>query len=288
MAMTYSGLYLQTRRTLKEAGSIAADLAARELVCSVSGKNRETLIRDGGLYVPPEIEAQVAALTARHLAGEPVAYIIGEWEFYGLTMYLSPKVLIPRPDTECLVDRAVEYLKTQGACRVLDLCAGSGCVGIAVASQVPEVKVVLGEISDAALKLCSRNIWTNSFSGRVVPVKADALQEPDPRLGRFQCIVCNPPYIPSGDIPGLDPSVRDYEPHLALDGGPDGLAFYRAIAEKWRGALHSGGRVFFEIGADQVLPVARILRQHGFGEIQHFDDRSGLPRVVTGIRYPDL
>ncbi|MBR0282200.1 MAG: peptide chain release factor N(5)-glutamine methyltransferase [Oscillibacter sp.] len=288
MATTYSGLYLEIRRTLKAAGSIAADLSARELVCVSSGKTKEALFRDGSLYVPMEIEARTRELVQRHLDGEPVAYIIGEWEFYGLTLAVSPSVLIPRPDTETLVDKAVEYLRTLEACRVLDLCAGCGCVGLAIASQVPEIKIVLGDISDAALKLCSRNIWSNSFSGRVVPVRMDALENPDRRIGLFQCIVCNPPYIASGEIAGLDVSVRDYEPHLALDGGADGLEFYRAIAGKWRNALYPGGRIFFEVGIDQSIPVGRILRENGFGEIESMEDRNGVRRVVTAIRYPDI
>ena len=274
MAITYSGLYLKTRKELKDAGSVSPDLAARELVCCASGKSREKLIRDGGLYVPPEIERKVGELTKRHLDGEPVAYIIGEWEFYGLTLSVSPSVLIPRPDTEVLVEKAVEYLKKQGPCRVLDLCAGSGCVGIAIASQIPETKIVLADCSDPALKICNRNIWSNSFSGRVVPVRADALEEPD--------------HIPSDEIEKLDRSVKDYEPRIALDGGADGLNFYRAIAEKWRAAIRPGGRIFFEIGINQVHDVSLILRVNGYGEIQHYDDKNGIPRVITGMRYPDI
>ncbi len=288
MATTYSSLYLETRRALKSAGSVAADLSARELVCAASGKSKEALFRDGSLYVSGELEARVRKLVRRHLDGEPVAYIIGEWEFYGLTLAVSPSVLIPRPDTETLVDRTVDYVRTKAPCRVLDLCAGCGCVGLAVAAQVPEVKVVLGDISDDALKLCSRNIWSNSFSGRVVPVQMDALREPDRRLGMFQCITCNPPYIASGDIAGLDVSVRDYEPHLALDGGADGLDFYRAIAGKWRDALYPGGRIFFEVGINQAVSVGRILRENGFGEIESCDDNNGIRRVVTAVRYPDI
>ncbi|MBR4544475.1 MAG: peptide chain release factor N(5)-glutamine methyltransferase [Oscillibacter sp.] len=288
MATTYSGLYLETRRALKSAGSVASDLSARELVCAASGKTKEALFRDANLYVSGELEARVRELVRRHLDGEPVAYIIGEWEFYGLTLAVSPSVLIPRPDTETLVDRTVEYLRTQAPCRVLDLCAGCGCVGLAVASQVPEAKVVLGDISDDALKLCSRNIWSNSFSGRVVPVQMDALREPDRRIGLFQCITCNPPYIASGDIAGLDVSVRNYEPRLALDGGADGLDFYRAIAGKWREALYPGGRIFFEVGINQAVSVGRILRENGFGEIESCDDNHGIRRVVTAVRYPDI
>ena len=288
MATTYSGLYLEIRRTLKDAGSIASDLAARELVCAASGKSKEALFRDGGLYAPLDIETRARELLRRHLDGEPVAYIIGEWEFYGLTLAFSPSVLIPRPDTETLVDRTVEYLRDREPCRVLDLCAGCGCVGLAIASRVPDAKIVLGDISEEALKLCSRNIWSNSFSGRVVPVRADALREPDRRIGVFQCLVCNPPYIASGDIDGLDASVRDYEPRLALDGGPDGLDFYRSITGKWRNALYPRGRIFFEVGINQAVPVGRILRDNGFGEIESYEDRNGVRRVVTAIRYPDI
>ena len=288
MATTYSGLYLETRRTLKAAGSIASDLAARELVCAASGKTKEALFRDGNLYVPMEIESRVRELLRRHLDGEPIAYIVGEWEFYGLTLSVSPGVLIPRPDTETLADKAIEYLSGQEPCRVLDLCAGCGCVGLAIASQVPDAKIILGDISETALDLCSHNIWRNSFNGRVVPAQADALQEPDKRIGMFQCIVCNPPYIATAEIANLDISVRDYEPRLALDGGADGLDFYRAIASKWRNALYPRGRVFFEVGIGQSIPVGRILRENGFGEIESYEDRNGVRRVVAAVRYPDI
>ena len=288
MATTYSGLYLEIRRTLKAAGSIASDLAARELVCAASDKTKEALFRDGGLYAPVEIERRAHELLQRHLDGEPIAHIVGEWEFYGLTLSVSPDALIPRPDTETLVDRAVEYLRGREPCRVLDLCAGCGCVGLAIASQVPDAKITLGDISDGALRLCNHNIWRNSFSGRVVPVRMDALREPDKRIGMFQCMVCNPPYIASGEIENLDVSVRDYEPRLALDGGADGLDFYRAIASKWRSAIYPGGRVFFEVGIGQSLPVGQILRENGFGEIESSEDKNGVRRVVTAIRYPDI
>ena len=120
---------------------------------------------------------------------------------------------------------------------MLDLCAGSGCIGLAAASQCPGVHAVLGEFSDAALKICRQNIRRNGLTGRVIPMTVNALERPDRALGEFHCILSNPPYIPRDDIPGLDHSVRDYEPHLALDGGEDGLDFYRSISEKWKAAL---------------------------------------------------
>ena len=282
MAITYNNLYLDIRRQLRASGIAASTLEARELVCFGTGKTKDELTRDGSLYASPDLERRVRELVERHLAGEPVAYLIGEWEFYGLPLDISTDVLIPRPDTEVLAQEAINYLQTQGECRVLDLCAGSGCIGLAIASQVPQSRVVLGEYSDAALKICRQNIRRNGLSGRVVPIQVDALEKPERTLGEFQCIVSNPPYIPHDDIAALDASVKDYEPHLALDGGEDGLDFYRSIVEKWKEALIPGGRLYFEVGIGQADEVLRLMRRQGCGDIQIVKDLNGIPRVVFG------
>ena len=282
MAITYNNLYLDIRQQLRKAGIEAATLEARELVCFGTGKSREDLARDGGLYASPELESQVRSLVDRHLAGEPVAYLIGEWEFYGLPLDISRDVLIPRPDTEVLAGQAIEYIQTLGECRVLDLCAGSGCIGLAVASQAPQARVVLGEYSDAALKICRQNIRRNGLTGRVVPMQADAREKPERALGEFQCIVSNPPYIPRADLETLDASVKDYEPHLALDGGEDGLDFYQTISRKRKEALAPAGRLYFEVGIGQADTVLRIMRAQGFGDIQIVKDLHDIPRVVFG------
>ena len=282
MATTYNNLYLDIRRQLKAAGIEAATLEARELVCFATGKTREELTRDGGLYASPELERQAYQLVERHLAGEPVAYLIGEWEFYGLPLDMSADVLIPRPDTEVLAEQAIAYCRELEGCRVLDLCAGSGCVGLAVASQVPGARVVLGELSEPAVRICRQNIRRNGLSGRVSVLAMDALEKPSPSLGEFQCIVSNPPYIPTADIAALDTSVRDFEPHMALDGGEDGLDFYRAITEKWKELLPVGGRLYFEVGIGQADAVLRIMRGQGFGDVQIVKDYHDIPRVVFG------
>ena len=282
MAITYNNLYLDIRQQFKNAGVEAATLEARELVCFGTGKTKEELSRDGRLYASPELENRVRDLVERHLAGEPVAYLIGEWEFYGLPLDISPDVLIPRPDTEVLAEQVIQYIKPQGECRVLDLCAGSGCIGLAVAYQALQTKVVLGEYSDGALRVCRQNIRRNGLSGRVIPIQVNALEAPERSLGKFQCVVSNPPYIPVGDIEGLDESVKNYEPHLALDGGEDGLDFYRAISEKWKGVLAPGGRLYFEVGIGQADSVLRIMRTQGFGDIQIVKDLHDIPRVVFG------
>lgn len=282
MATTYNNLYLDIRRQLKTAGIEASTLEARELVCFGTGKTRENLSRDGSLYASPELESRVRELVNRRLAGEPVAYLIGEWEFYGLPLDISREVLIPRADTEVLVEQAIGYLKGMGNCRVLDLCAGSGCIGLAVASQVPQARVVLGEFFDGPLRICRQNIRRNGLTGRVVPMQADARYAPERSLGEFDCILSNPPYIPRADIDTLDGSVKDYEPHTALDGGEDGLDFYHTISEKWKDALIPGGRLYFEVGAGQADSVLRIMRAQGFGDIQVVKDLAGIPRVVFG------
>lgn len=283
MANTYNNLYLDTRRQLKAAGIPAAQLEAREIVCYAAGKGREEFFRDLPLYASDQVEERVKELTARRLTGEPVAYIIGEWEFYGLTLDVSPEVLIPRMDTEVLAEEAILAARKAGeGCRVLDLCAGSGCVGLAVAANVPECRVALADLSEGALRVCRQNIRRCGLSARVISVSADAMLPPLPNLWDFDVIACNPPYIPAGDIPGLDSSVRDYEPQMALDGGADGLDFYRSVCSRWKGALRLGGRLLFEVGMGQAPDVESILAENGFEDVQSVQDTRGIWRVVAG------
>ena len=284
MATTYNNLYLDTRQRLRQAGVEGAQLEARELVCCAAGKSREQFYRDMTLYASDQVEEKLKELLDRRLAGEPVAYIIGEWEFYGLPLEISPDVLIPRMDTELLAERAILLARAAGeGARVLDLCAGSGCVGLAVASNVPACRVVLADVSEAALKVCKSNIRRCDLNARVTCVHADALEPPAAALWDFDVIACNPPYIPSGDIAGLDVSVRDYEPRSALDGGADGLDFYRAIAERWGKALRLGGSLVFEVGIGQAPDVEHILALNGFEQIQTAQDTQGIWRVVEGV-----
>ena len=283
MASTYNDLYLDARRQLKAAGIPNPQLEAREIVCYVTGKSREEFFRDLTLYATGAVEEQILELTRRRLQGEPVAYIIGEWEFYGLTLDVSREVLIPRIDTEVLAEQAILAARACGGeCRVLDLCAGSGCVGLAVAANVPECKVVLADNSEGAMRVCRQNVRRCGLGGQVLCLTADAKLPPLPALWDFDVIACNPPYIPSADILTLDSSVRDYEPHEALDGGADGLDFYRAITSRWKGALRLGGRLLFEVGIDQVHDVERLMRENGFEDVQSFPDTQGILRVVSG------
>lgn len=282
--ITYQNLYLDVRRQLLAAGFPGAGLEARELVCAGSGKSREEFYRDGGLYTSPEIEEAVRALARRHLDGEPVAYLIGEWEFYGLTLEVTPAVLIPRVDTETLAEAAVGFARSLGKCRLLDLCTGSGCIGLAVAANAPDCRALLGDISEEALGVCRRNIRRCGLADRVKAEVLDVLAPPPEAIGLFDCITCNPPYVTRGEMEALDRSVKDFEPHLALCGGEDGLDFYRAAAKNWKNALTEKGRLYFEVGAGQAGQVRRLMAGEGFADINILPDTQGIGRVVYGTR----
>ena len=283
MATTYNNLFLDTRTRLKKAGIESAQLEAREIICYAADKSREQFYRDMTLYVSGGMERRVEELVQRRMAGEPVAYIIGEWEFYGLPLDVSRDVLIPRMDTELLAERGILKARESGeGARVLDLCAGSGCVGLAIAANAPECRVVLGELSEGALRVCKQNIRRNELNARVTCLSVDALEAPSSTLWDFDAIVCNPPYIPSGDIEALDVSVREYEPRIALDGGEDGLEYYRAIAEKWKSALRLGGALIFEVGIGQASAVEEILEKNGYEEVKILPDTQNILRVVEG------
>ena len=283
MATTYNNLFLDTRARLKRAGVEGAQLEAREILCFAADKTREQFYRDMSLYVSAELERRVEELVRRRLDGEPVAYIIGEWEFYGLPLDISRDVLIPRLDTEVLAERGILKARDSGEeARVLDLCAGSGCVGLAVAANAPECRVVLGELSEGALRVCKQNVRRNELNARVTCLSVDAMEAPNSQLWDFDVIVCNPPYIPTGEISGLDISVRDYEPRMALDGGEDGLNYYRAVAAKWKPALRLGGCQRVEVGAGPAAAVENILAQGGYVGIQTTADTQGIWRVVEG------
>ena len=283
MADIYNNLYLDARRELRKAGVEQAQLEARELLCFAADKTREQFLRDLQLYASDAVCARFRELLSRRLAGEPVAYIIGEWEFYGLTLDICRDVLIPRPDTETVVERALAYLgEKEGPVRILDLCAGSGCIGLALAHHYPASTVVLADWSEDVLRVSRQNIRRCGMSGQVSTARVNAMEAPPALLSEFDLIVCNPPYIPTGDLEGLDRSVKAYEPHMALDGGEDGLDFYRAIAQKWKIALNAGGKLIFEIGYDQAPDVEAIMSANGYTDIQSTKDPGDHWRVVEG------
>ncbi|MBR2048496.1 MAG: peptide chain release factor N(5)-glutamine methyltransferase [Oscillospiraceae bacterium] len=279
MVKKYADLYLEARQTLIDAGEIPreAGVLARQLLAFLSGKSHAQLIADSEKYAQDDVINAMNAAVRRLAAGEPMAYIMGEWEFYGLNLIVTPDVLIPRDDTVALAEIAInQALFLEEKPRILDLCTGSGCIGLAIASRVKDAKVTLADLSREALAVAKKNVTMHKMTGRVSCVHVDALQEPPAFLGQFDMIVSNPPYITTGEMGELERSVADYEPHLALWGGEDGLDFYRSIAEKYRKCLKPGGYLCFEYGDTQGDDVCAILTENGFtirDRVRDYNDR---------------
>lgn len=283
MPKTYSQLYIDIRRRLRDAGVEAYSLEARLMVAHAAGKSPAKLLQDLSLYTSDKVSALAESFLERRLAGEPVAYITGGWEFYGLPMEITRDVLIPRDDTQVLVDTALGLLRgRKNDARVLDLCTGSGCVGCAIAHELPASRAVLIDKSPEAVAVARRNAALTGLDDRVLCVEADVYEPPPIRLGSFDMIVCNPPYIKTDEIPTLDASVKDYEPVWALDGGSDGLDFYRAVLGRWKDLLRTASHLAFEVGEGQADEVVKLMRLSGFKGVDKALDTAGIERVVFG------
>ena len=225
-----------------------------------------------------ETERRLAELVSMRMEGVPVQYLIGTQYFMGFAFQVTPSVLIPRSDTECLCERALELLSHKGtAPLVLDLCCGSGCIGISLALLAENARVTCADISAEAIAVTDRNIAANGVSDRVNTLCTDLFSG----CGVYDMIVTNPPYIPTGVIEGLDGKVRDHEPRMALDGGSDGLDFYRRIAREAKDHLAPGGALLLEIGYDQRAAVETLLAEQGYCRIRCEKDYNGNDRVIS-------
>lgn len=261
----------ELRKRLADAGIEDADLEARLLFSHATGLPAHRLI--GG--DPACSDHLLADLLARRLDRVPLAYLLGEAAFCRETYRVTPDVLIPRPDTEILVEEAIKRIPA--GVRFADLCCGSGCIGISVLASRPDLSCVSVDLSPAAVALTRENAERNGVAGRISAVRADLFALPD-ELSGFGALLCNPPYIASGVIPTLSPEVQR-EPLAALDGGADGLAFYREIARRLPFLLAPGGIALLEIGYDQARSVAEIFSACGKApEIR--SDYGGNPRLA--------
>lgn len=216
----------------------------------------------------------------------PLAQILGRQSFYGLDFFVNEDVLIPRADTECLVDLVLEdyadLAKQAGSSslNILDLCTGSGCIGISVAKHLPYQELLLADLSEKALAVAKKNAEKH-LGENVTLLQSDLLTEV--RGKKFSLLLSNPPYIVSRVIPSLDREVSEYEPKMALDGGEDGLVFYRRIAKEAKAVLLPGARLYLEIGYDQGESVKDIFQKEGYEAVEVFPDLAGNPRVLRGI-----
>lgn len=282
MVKKYSQLYLDARKQLMEREQEQyASMLARELVCFVSGKTHQQFLLEREDYAPEQQCRALEDAVRRVLSDEPLAYILGQWSFYGLDLYVNEHVLIPRDDTCALAELAMKKgLFLDKDPRILDLCTGSGCIGLAVASRVKDARVTLGDISQDALAVAKKNIARLKLGGRVCALSVDAFKIAPEFLGKFHMIVSNPPYITTEEMKTLPHSVADYEPHLALHGGDDGLVFYRAIVENFTQALRPGGYMAFEFGEGQGDDVCAILENKGYTILERVQDFNNTERAV--------
>lgn len=223
-------------------------------------------------------EQQFLTMIQKRQSGEPVAYILGNWEFMGLPFKVSPAVLIPRPDTETLVEAVINWARTQNdPLEIADLCTGSGCIAISLAHYIPGSHVRASDISPEALAVARQNAELNGVS---VTFHQGDLWEALPAGRQYDVITSNPPYIDWKQLRELDTDVIDHEPRLALDGGEDGLIFYRRLAERTAEFLKAGGRAFWEIGYDQGKTAAEIAEKAGLCVVEVCKDLAGHDRVV--------
>ncbi|MDR2598936.1 MAG: peptide chain release factor N(5)-glutamine methyltransferase [Oscillospiraceae bacterium] len=281
---TYNDVYLRIRKQLKAAGIGSPELEARLIVSRAAGRSREEILAMNKVFASDkQINDKIALYLDKRVKGEPLAYVLGEWEFYGLPIIVNEHVMIPRIDTELLVSEAINLLNRKvWQTRMIDLCTGSGCIGIAIAANVKDCRIVCADNSEEALAVCRANMLASNLSRNITAIEADVLKAPPALLGNFDLIVSNPPYIPLRDIDNVDNSVIDYEPHEALFGGEDGLDIIKSIVEKWKKLLKPGGHLALECGIGQAAEVRYIMKQNGFTEIKIYKDTLGIERVLTG------
>ena len=280
--MTYRELYLAARSALSQRDDPqAAGVIARDLLCTFSEKTPEQMLQDIDQPVDRETAARVNDGINRLLEEEPLAYVLGQWEFYGLPLYVSPDVLIPRDDTCAVTELAInKSLFLNKDPRILDLCCGSGCIGLAVASRVKDARVTLADISKEALVIAKKNIARNKLGGRVSTFQVDARKDAPGFLGKFDLIVSNPPYVTAEEMKQLPKSVDAFEPHLALYGGEDGLDLYRSIIQNFTPVLKPGGYLCFEFGMNMGDAVCGLLEESNYTVVERKKDYNDRERAV--------
>lgn len=271
-------LYLKLRGILSEAEIEAPELEARLLIEGATGMNRASQIANSNSEISGEIQEKLISMAQKRAERLPLQYILGKWSFMGFEFKVGEGVLIPRDDTEVLVGLCLDYLKASGGKTALDLCAGSGAISVAL-DKLANADVTAVELSDKAYDFLLENIKGTDIK----PYKGDIFEcYSDFEAKSFDLIASNPPYIKTDEIETLQTEVG-YEPKTALDGGADGLDFYRAIARRWTPLLKSGGAMAFELGEGQAEYVGGLMADHGYINIKTAKDLGGTDRAIIGI-----
>jgi release factor glutamine methyltransferase len=272
-------------RQLRTAGVDSPHLVAEVLLGYVLGWDRTRVLSYPETILSPQVAARVALLARRRAAGEPLQYLTGTQEFFGRSFRVSPHVLIPRPETEILVEKvsALAHSLDRDEILFVDVGTGSGCIAVSLAHELPGARGYAVDLSREALEVARENAATHGVLDRVRFVRADLL-ECFAAAPTFDVIVSNPPYVAQTDAAALSPTVREHEPQLALFGGPSGLEVYRGLVPQAAARLNGGGFVALEIGAGMATDVRALLENQGLTIQDVYDDLQGIPRVVIGRR----
>ncbi|MGE5626811.1 MAG: peptide chain release factor N(5)-glutamine methyltransferase [Solirubrobacterales bacterium] len=282
--MTIGNLLVQGYKILKEAGIESYQLDAQLLLGKVLNKDRIYVLTNREKEEGQQQAEDYFKLIDLRKNNMPVKYILGECEFLGRNFIVREGVLIPRPDTEVLVETAISYIREKEYRKICDVCSGSGIIGLTIAAECVDTEVICLDISPVAVSVTNENISALELEQMAVVHSSNLLEYPLKENIKFDAIISNPPYIKSEEIPNLMEDVKNYEPHLALSGGEDGLDFYREITKQSNLVLNSGGMLAFEIGWDQDEAVRNILKENKFINICSFKDLAEKDRVVLGFK----
>ncbi len=280
---TIEDVLIWAKKLLKENGKETYSLDAQVLLMYVTGFSKVQLILNNKTLLEEEKMQEYEKIVKQRADGMPLQYITGKQEFMSLDFKVNSATLIPRGDTEILVEAVQKISRLENINNIMEIGTGSGCIPISLLYYNKEMKAVSFDISEEAIKIAEINSEINGVSDRITFIQSDLFEKAsEDMIGKFDAIVSNPPYIPKDVIKNLMTEVKDFEPITALEGGIDGLYFYRAITEQGQKYIRSGGRIFYEIGCEQAEDVKKIMQLNGMYNIEVIKDLAGLDRVVIG------
>lgn len=279
--MTIFEAYNSTKKKLEKAGIEDFVFEAKQIIKHITGFTAPQILSNYNNKLSKFQEDNLTVILRQREIRYPLQYILGEWDFYGRSFDVGVGVLVPRADTETVVDACLEYLKEKPDAKILDLCAGSGCIGITLAAEKSDSAVIMVEKYDEALRYAEKNILKNNVSNAKV-LKGDIF-EGFAADDEYDLIVSNPPYIPESEMNIMSPETA-FEPETALKAEDGGLEFYKAITEKYKNSLKAGGMLCFEVGFSQKEAVSKLLIDAEFLDVQVKNDLNGIGRAVSGIK----
>ncbi len=278
MSKTIFEAYNHCKKQLLKAGIEDYAYEARVIIRHITGYSNSQILSKYSNTLTAFQENNLTAIIHQREVRYPLQYILGEWSFYGRDFFVGPGVLIPRADTETVIDAAKELIKTKKAPKILDLCAGSGCIGITLAAECQDADITMVEKYDEAINYTKKNIERNNVNNAKI-IKGDVLETA--AKGKYDLVVSNPPYVTNEEMQNLQPEVK-FEPETALRAEDNGLEFYRAIAKNYKECLLENGSICFEVGFAQAEAVAELLKQEGYSEVTIKNDANDVQRVVFG------